>query len=329
MERINDRIADKIKASLPHGVKPASYLMNLFNIGVDSAYRRLRGEIPYSFGEIAKLSEDLGFSIDEITGEANDQDVYFELPGSGSLSLQHSLTDMFKKYYDLSKNHHQAKDSEFIITLNAIDMIATVKYPYLLKFFYFKLLRQMNEAPLHFTYSDVVIPPEIATLGDKINQYYLPSKRQYYIIDSQIIFNTMKQIRYYYKRNLISEDDFQLIKKDVHAYIDYNEEITHTGTNAAGAHIEIFISPINIETTSLYSAYDGHVESFFFFHPIPMSTTNSQMCSMHLNWFETLRKYTILISNSNEMLQMEVYAKMRKAVDSTDEEDDTDTALFL
>ena len=59
---LNKIVLTKILDIMPENLKPVTLLMEVLDIGKESAYRRLRGEKPFSMEEIYKLSLVLNFS---------------------------------------------------------------------------------------------------------------------------------------------------------------------------------------------------------------------------------------------------------------------------
>ena len=53
---LNKIVLTKILDIMPENLKPVTLLMDVLDIGKESAYRRLRGEKPFSMEEIYKLS---------------------------------------------------------------------------------------------------------------------------------------------------------------------------------------------------------------------------------------------------------------------------------
>ena len=56
LEKSNAALIEAIHAHTPQHSNPASLLMDMLNIGREAAYRRLRGEVPFTFGEASALS---------------------------------------------------------------------------------------------------------------------------------------------------------------------------------------------------------------------------------------------------------------------------------
>lgn len=315
---LNDKITKAIIRCIPPDIKPASYLMDVLNVGIDSAYRRLKGEIPYSFEEIAKISIELGFSIDEMVGESNDDNVFFEFMGKTLDKPEDSILKMLEYYEHFIHSHRNAQHSEVTVTMNNLQFTHTLAHEHLFKFFCYKWIHQVSETSINFSYSDMVISPAIETLREKAAYSHLYINNQVYIIDPNMILNTLKGIQYYYKRQLITKEEFLLIKKDLYDYIEYIEKVAQTGVNSVGSKAEIYISTLNIETNSAYSNFDGNTESHFWFYSIiPFMSNDRPINTTHRRWLDSIKRYAILITKSNEMLQAEVFHKTRKEIEET------------
>ena len=78
---LNKSVLDKILNCIPENIKPVNYLMDILDLGKESAYRRLRGEKALSLEEIHKLSVELSFSLDEILGNKNTNTFTFNYIG--------------------------------------------------------------------------------------------------------------------------------------------------------------------------------------------------------------------------------------------------------
>ena len=68
-ELSNTALIRAIHAHTPPDSTPASVLMDVLNIGREAAYRRMRGEVRFTFGEASALSAHLRFSLDVIEAQ--------------------------------------------------------------------------------------------------------------------------------------------------------------------------------------------------------------------------------------------------------------------
>ena len=72
--------------------------MDVLDIGKESAYRRLRGEKPFSMEEIYKLSLVLNFSLDEIISNDKSDAAAFNHIGTIRQNPSKNLLEFFRYY---------------------------------------------------------------------------------------------------------------------------------------------------------------------------------------------------------------------------------------
>ena len=63
MRNINTDLIDAMKIYLPKGNNLANALMDILYLGKEATYRRLRGEVPFTFGGVGPLFEHMGISL--------------------------------------------------------------------------------------------------------------------------------------------------------------------------------------------------------------------------------------------------------------------------
>jgi hypothetical protein len=135
-----------------------------------------------------------------------------------------------------------------------------------------------------------------------------------YILDANMYLSTLKEIAYYYNRKLITDNELELIKQDLNKLADWFETILNTGVLDEGkGKVDIYLSDLNLKVGSAYNAYDNMVISDLFIYTIdPIYTINSRsFAKVHKKWFDTVRKYSVLITRSNEMLRADFLEKQR------------------
>jgi hypothetical protein len=86
--------------------------------------------------------------------------------------------------------------------------------------------------------------------------------------------------------------------------------IAQTGVGCSGTSYDIYLSSVNIDSSSSYTMYDDwEVSRFYAYAHEPIITQNHQICSMHKKWIKSLKKYATFISQSNEILQAKFFEK--------------------
>lgn len=309
MNNLLDKLlADKIFEKVPLEVNPIEYLMETLDLSRKSVYRRRKGELPFTFEEVAILSKELNFSFDELVAKSNESQAIFNHHADHLFDPKETFKRMLEKYLEFYKKAISAKSFYGVFTVNRILPVFALDSKHLFRFFYYMWLHQGHSAPLNFRYSDMVFPPEIADLSRKVWEYMRYVPKTTVIADVMIFKNIFKEFEYYYKRELLSKEDFMSLRDELLSYIKEIEAVATVGTNEYGAQYSIYLSKLDIESNSCYFRIDEDIESSFWVFGIsPLYTNNSSVFTSHKKWLDSLKKYSTLITQSNELLQSEFF----------------------
>ena len=86
-------LINQMKERIPPGHNLANYLTDTLYMGKEAVYRRLRGEVAFTFDEIAVISHNLGISIDQIIGNHLFR-ICRWIYQNGKMKTPNSLSDM-------------------------------------------------------------------------------------------------------------------------------------------------------------------------------------------------------------------------------------------
>ena len=319
MDNLRSIIAAKVLSNIPPHVKPIDYLMDTLDISRESVYRRIRGDISFTLEEIAKLSVDLEFSIDELVIKDMPTRVFFDLhttqiqdPSDNFITITQQC---FQKTFDMPF----VKDSESIMILNHIPFGFIIFFNHLFKFSYYRWMHQNQESSLKYFYSDITLPEKLIGLQQKAIDNSKKIRNNILIFDSNLFLNLIQEVQYYYKRKLINEDEFHLLRDDLLRMVDLIEKIAQTGYCDPESRFNIYLSSLNIESSSRYIKYDNNTISQFFVNSMePVTVANPYLCTMHKKWLDSMRKYATLITQSNEILQVRYFNKQRSYIKEID-----------
>jgi len=320
MDNLRSSIATKILSNIPPRVKPIDYLMETLNISRESVYRRIRGDISFTFEEIAKLSIDLEFSIDELIIKDTPFRIIFDMHVTNTQSLSSIFITRFNHCFQCAYNLPYMKDTESIMVLNHIPTCFIIYFNHLFKFSYYRWMHQNQESSLKYFYSDVALPEELIASQKRAIESSKKIQTNTFIFDPNIFLNLIREIQYYYKRKLITENDFFLLRNDLLALVDMLESIAQTGSHFSESKYNFYLSSLNIESSSQYIRYEKQVNSLFFVNVIePVNITNPNLCAIHKKWLDSMRKYATLITQSNEILQVRYFNKQRGYIEELTE----------
>ena len=132
----------------------------------------------------------------------------------------------------------------------------------------------------------------------------------HYIIDRDIFQNVVRQIQYYYNRKLITDEEIIILKEELIQVLRNIENIMQTGCNDSGASMSYYLSLLDIEANTNCAVFDGNIASLHWMQPVnSICIVNQEICRMQKRWIEAIKKYSILITLSNEILQAEFINK--------------------
>lgn len=162
LEKSNAALIEAIHAHTPQHSNPASLLMDMLNIGREAAYRRLRGEVPFTFGEASALCARMHFSLDRVVGLAATDKLSFQLKFKEFTALLETYNEILER--DIAFMREVASDptTEFATATNSLPAEFYGKYDNLNRFKLFKWLYQHEVGnPAVRTFEELKLPAEL------------------------------------------------------------------------------------------------------------------------------------------------------------------------
>lgn len=308
-------IVKKILELVPSHTKPVDYLSDMLDISKESAYRRLRGKMPFQLEELIRLSEQLGFSIDELVALKTDNSKIVVDMSIDEDSKRGFLKKMeqYKKDVD---NRLSDKSSSSMLALNCLPAELCIHHENLFKLSYYTWMHWKDSNIQKPKFSEVDIFPELEEVRKDIVSKAKGLQNSTFILDSNVFLSPINLIRYFYNLELINDEEKGVIKEEYLNLIDVIEREVRTDSLLTERGNYFYLSNLNIDTNSGYYVYNGNIFSSFahyYFNRIIIS--KPEICEAHKEWFLSLKKYSTLITGSNEMVQAEYFKKQRGYVD--------------
>ena len=318
----NTFLVNRILESVPLKMKPIPYLSNLLDISTESVYRRLSGRIPFTFDEVARLSQMLNFSIDDvICMKMTGRKALFELRASELVGSSVAFTTMLQQELSYVKQLNESSRSEILSAMRHLTALSVLDFDTLFKFFYYKWTHQTEDVPINYSFSDVFFSSEIKELLKEIrfmSNASLCANETTVISSPSLCQSIVREIQYYTKRGLINEEDLQRLKNELLTWVDDTARMIKTGFTKQGGRCNYFLSSFDIiESNSIYTSFDVRAESRFWIYTInPLKVSKPGACKTHREWLNSLKRYATYITQSNEILQAEFLNRQRQYVES-------------
>lgn len=314
--KLQEKFISLLREKIPHRL--ANSLMEILPLEKEAIYRRLRGDVHFSFVEMATLSTRLGISLD---GIANIVSPY----RSQCYTLHIRDYNEFKPI-DLNMSHNYIKaintaadepNSEIGIAANMLTLhIGLLHLPiyrvYLLKWRY-----QYGKTPTNkLSYAATQVPEA----EKKTYKQYLDAvkriKYTFFIWDKSFIISLINDITYFYNIRIISREEVDMLKQEIYHLLDTLEYYADEGEFDTGNKVETYISNLNFDTTYTYLSSDSISISMNSVYSLAAFTSlERHACDEMKNWLAGLKKSATLISGTAQYDKIMFFSKQREILD--------------
>jgi hypothetical protein len=249
----------------------------------------MRGEIAFTFDEIAKLAYKLNFTVDSIIGVHNKEVFFSDMKTDKTFNSNKDFLLMIKDHCDCIEQISKTQDVEVITSLNRFNLFFLAPYDHLFMFYYYKWIHQAYNIPVTLSFSETVIPPEILELRRHFQSQIRTFNHCSFIIDRHLFLNIVREIQYYHRRNLISMEEVLILQKELLKLLDYIESLMHQGCNEAGYVFNFYLSLLTIDVNTSFASFKGGTESMslYWMHSTsPIVVKNQEICKRNKKWLE-------------------------------------------
>ena len=119
-ELLYDNLLNTIKEEFPQKTNLVSALVDLLCIEKEAVYRRLRGEVAFTFAEIVTIANAFGISLDNLVGTVTAKSRPFQLKLVDFVNPKEIDYDMLEQYVDVLGLSREDEKSELIDCTNIL-----------------------------------------------------------------------------------------------------------------------------------------------------------------------------------------------------------------
>ena len=142
-------------------------------------------------------------------------------------------------------------------------------------------------------------------------------RKTHFIWDTNIFYSFVKEIKYFAVLKLITDDDVLHLKTELYQLLAMMEELSVTGEFSEGGKVCFYLSNIHFEATYSYiEKRDFQISLLRVYSINSMDSQSFYICRMQCNWIQSLKRHSILISESGEMQRMDFLQKQQAIIDS-------------
>lgn len=321
-KKLNNLFIDMLGNNMPGDVNPAVLIADTLNIGREAAYRRLRGEVLFSFGEAAQLALRLNFSLDRARGTVEAGNIMFQMQFNDFYSTLEKYNEILEKDICFFKQIGPESDTVYAVAGSAIPAEYYMRHELMAKFKYFKWLYQHGLSdPNVRTFEQMQVPAALVANHKEYIRAMQEVKISWYVLDNDGFKHWIMALRAFRDMQLISEKSMLALKNELLQLLDELEQIAVVGSYANGNKVYFYLSDIDLESTYSYlltPSYKGSGIGVFSLNAL--RTTDPVMFDQIKRWVQTQTRFSTLISCSGELQRIHYFKRQREIVSALERE---------
>ena len=309
----NEKVIDKIVRQSSVKINPTEYLMKMLSASRETAYRRIRNQIPFSVEETVTIAEDLGMSVDELLDLKNENN--FHLLEDSSFESEDIYSGFIENDIKTMENLLLSKSMKIVAVINRIPLWL-LPYKSLLKFDYCHYLYSIGKIPLITRYSDIDIPQNIIDLHEKASTCFSKLSNITCIIDSTIHLDIIKKIQYYSKLNFILPEDLQILQEELFKLLGAYESLLRSGRSHSGSEYIFHYSTFPVESNIVFLEYGDNSSLQIRIYPEnPVEIKKLHIVrDIQKGWIDSKVRNSVLITKTNDTQHIEMLRNVYQQV---------------
>ncbi|WP_029903751.1 helix-turn-helix domain-containing protein [Prevotella sp. 10(H)] len=315
MDLITGELIQALKRNTPEKGNTVDLLMNIIPIGKEAAYRRLRGEIPFTLEEAVTICRKMNISMDLLIGTKNDNTYAFHLSALFAEDPMADYCRMLNEIIDGVEYLRKDPDGFLYRAYKALPQEFLFRYELLGKVYLYILFYQLYPQQVSKKLTNIYIPPEVFTLQKKAIMT-IQGMDSVLIFDKHIFADYIEIVKYFQNLELITNEEVSQIKRDLHMMVNDMEKCAISGLSMAGKKLDIYVSHISFDCTYSYLTGFGYESASTGLYCIDfLSSENPVICENHKRWLKSLIRFSTLISVSGELQRNEYFYYQRSIID--------------
>lgn len=305
-----------LKQKTPEGINPVDMLINIIPMSKEAAYRRLRGQIDFTFEEIVKIARELDISLDNLINAGNDKHAYqvnVACIGNGG-----SFMDDYIKWGENALNSLKklrAKPNHYSLSINNnVPILYLYKYKMISKLRLYKWMYQRNPSVKTIKLSDFSVAPRALSI-EKMIWKELQQTRIFFIYCQELVKSLVDDINYFRNLNLLSKEECNQMIQEVFMLLEDMEHDAIIGKNQEML-CTIHVSNIKFDNDFILWHSDNLSRiTFRLFGVNHYSIDDPRIILEMENWVKMLLKTSTLISFSGEKKRMQFFQHQRNLLE--------------
>lgn len=314
-ENVNKELISAMESHVQGTSSMVNTVSEILDMGKESVYRRFRGEVLFTFDEVAKLTRRLNISVDDLVGLKNVRRAVFNLESLPSkLPLPTDYLALVRDYVQVIQNLGKHASGSMSVAYSTIPFHFMLPYKFLMRFSMLRWMNQQN-GPVPLAFSEIELPPEFEVLQQQFAAAKELVPYAQFLLDGNVFSSFLREMHYFAKSKLLAPEDFSRIRKELLSVLDDLEILAGRGTTEAGNEVLIYISQVDFKASYSYFEYNGHALCSLRLYGVNrICSVNPEICRIQQNWIDSLKRYSTLISQSGEIQRSDYLHTQRSLI---------------
>ncbi|BES60962.1 hypothetical protein [Dysgonomonas capnocytophagoides] len=314
IDKINSEFIEAIKSRLEIGTVMET-LLSILPLSKEAVYRRLRGEVLFSYSEAVMIAQNLQISLDEIGLGSTDYALYSTNIPTFAIS-EGSYTEILNHWIGHIARFQNKESAHFYVTTSGLPVSLLTSYPTLLKFsYYISLYEKGNIDDEYGRFSETMISRDFLNTMSNITAL-LQNINSTYILSNNPFGYYLKQIRYLHELDLLDEENIEQIKQELYSVSNDFKTIAASGKYKTGYTVDYYLSEVNIDAS--FGLLDDGIYNIAFIKMLGMNyrlSRNIEVLKTHRRSFDNLKHFATLISKSGSSRRKLFFEKQKAIID--------------
>ncbi|MCC8034394.1 MAG: hypothetical protein LIO77_00465 [Rikenellaceae bacterium] len=302
----------------PSGASKNNIVRRVLGLDKMGAYRRLNGLVQFKVHELAALCSELHLSAE----------IIFNVPKRKTLSMDMQMPDysgygiddheLHKRSLEILDMAVRGRNSKHVLGCNMIPHSIITEFDYILRFCLCKWLYFRNETGMNIPLSKVWLADDLVKIKKDIERRHTQFDATIIVWDNKIIESFLGDILYFYRINLVNEQEVEKLKEELHSYINFMDSLATRGCHSyTGTPVYCYISSVSIDSNYGFIDSDSVKASVLQAFILNIGwNTDPDAFEYVRSWMNTLIRSSTLISTSGELARTEFFNRQHRMIDT-------------
>lgn len=297
-------------------------VMDILNLERKTAYRRISGQVPFSFLEAVTLANHLKFSLDKFSLDNSNKKIVFELgiltknkiKQGETVSFIKDMLQLFNEHYATVRN--STDNSHVFAAYNMLPPEFYLKYDTLTRFSVMRWLHKFKiDDKLIHNLDEITVPKQMRSEQLRLVSQFEEVSSITLIISFMVFKNLMVELDYFYNMGVLTDENVAAIKVDLLAVLQDMKDIAFDTKPGKKSTVDLYISNICFESSLIYFKSNKLTNAIFtVFYINYISTKDEYMIKVMENWQLSLKRGSTLISGASDIYKYKFFLEQERII---------------